>query len=95
MISPFLVSLHKPASPPLSPLFPLPFAFETMLDHPISTPLIHSPTTTSPSPFSFLRASCLYKIRCIVSHSVQAMQSSATYVPGTMGQPMYALWLMA
>ena len=45
------------------------------------------------SPYS--GASSLYRIRYIPSHWGQASQPSATYVPGTLVQPVYALWLMA
>ena len=55
----------------------------------------HSTTTTSPPPFSFPGTSSLYRLRYIVSHLVQTMQSTTTYVSVAMYQRTYALWLMA
>ena len=42
-----------------------------------------------------LWASSLYRIRHILSHWGQTRQSSATYVPGAMDHPMYALWWLS
>jgi hypothetical protein len=62
MISPFQVSLHKPASPPLSPLFPLPFAFMRVLLY----PLIHFCLILILSPYAW--ASSLHMAKDIPFH---------------------------
>lgn len=67
---------------------------------PVSCYRVLPPTTQlhpwegSPWVLSYLGTSSLCRIGSIFSHWGRTSQSSAIYVPGTLGQPMYALWVV-
>jgi hypothetical protein len=76
----------------------LSYLFTSQMFPPFCSHLLQSSSLHLPSPSPLERVlptmrHQLYKMRPILSHWGQPRHPSATYVPGGLDQPLYALWL--